>query len=84
MDPENHWLVEENTLAGSHCQVYVSSRECIYMAFWFLRLRHRGLHRHPCSQAAVEAGGLPSVSRRVVRFGGLWRGTRKGMEREQR
>ena len=20
MDPENHWLVEENTLPGGHCQ----------------------------------------------------------------
>ena len=30
MDPENHWLVEENSLPWGHCQgpVYVSFREC--------------------------------------------------------
>ena len=31
MDSENHWLVEENTLPGGHCQVYVSFRECKLM-----------------------------------------------------
>ena len=29
MDPENHWLVEENTLPGGQdVRVYVSFREC--------------------------------------------------------
>ena len=31
MDPENHWLIEENTLAGSQdVRVYVSFRECTF------------------------------------------------------
>ena len=31
MDPENHWLVEENTLPGGQdVRVYVSFRECKY------------------------------------------------------
>ena len=32
MDPENHWLVEENTLPGGQdVRVYVSFRECMFL-----------------------------------------------------
>ena len=34
MDPENHWLVEENTLPGGQdVRVYVSFRECMIWVY---------------------------------------------------